>query len=281
MEGKIIEQDDDWIGVSVVDNASVEHKIAVGFDREIHGHGQDGYPDDPSERTPVENEHVAQARRYGKHTVYEERGEAVLSWDEDLPKLAALEETLQALSSTAFERYFGDYYEAVSASAEGGSVTSMIETLERGIDIVYVDLYLGQDGQIERVSEPKRLPMSDDWENIADPPEETAHLPDVRIDMLPLPFPTIQHFRLALTYQVKCQIRDYYLGSGQEPPEEYRILGPGKYKFWLKYSNDQITVYEDYGQPTADIPGYDFGLGLDTELEAEMKDIFKSLQSSP
>ena len=54
MNGKIIEVEDQWVGVQVIDSNGTEHKVAVEFDGSIKGHSQNGYPDDADERSHSE-----------------------------------------------------------------------------------------------------------------------------------------------------------------------------------------------------------------------------------
>lgn len=118
MDAKIIEQDDEWVGIEVRDNCNVEHKIGVEFDGEIKGHSQDGYSDDPSERTKAENEHVKQARRYARYHVYRERGYETLPPRERPSWLAVVASVIADLPLATFEEHFEDYYRQLRSQVE-------------------------------------------------------------------------------------------------------------------------------------------------------------------
>ncbi|MEZ3116270.1 hypothetical protein RYH80_10145 [Halobaculum sp. MBLA0147] len=110
MQGEIIDREDDWIGVRVVDNNGIEHKIAVNKDGTNRGHGQDGYPDDADERTENENQHVAQARKYAKYYVYRETDYDTLTPYRNPDRIAATLCTLQNHSLGEIEADFGQFY---------------------------------------------------------------------------------------------------------------------------------------------------------------------------
>jgi len=110
MKGEFIEEDEEWIGVRVVDNSTNTHKIAVGLDGEIQGHSQDGYPDKSEKRTVDENESVAEARLFAKYTVYRERGYQTLEPHRNPDRIATTLVAIARLSEQEFEELFGDYY---------------------------------------------------------------------------------------------------------------------------------------------------------------------------
>lgn len=116
MEGQIIDDKEEWIGVKVTDNNGVEHKIAVEFDGEIRGHGQDGYPDKAAERTPEANEYVEQARKFAQYYVFMERG-----YDTVRPKrlhpvrLNLVRHAISEMDLDEFEDCFGDLYQQLQS----------------------------------------------------------------------------------------------------------------------------------------------------------------------
>nr|WP_239524404.1 hypothetical protein [Halogeometricum borinquense] len=83
MEATIIGEDEVDVGVEVIDNDGIEHRIVIGHDGEIKSHVQDGYPDDPTERTNKEDQNVAQARRFARWHVYREKGYDTIPTDEN------------------------------------------------------------------------------------------------------------------------------------------------------------------------------------------------------
>ena len=111
MDAEIIGKDDRGVGVNVIDNVKMEHTISVGFDGNVQGHGSDGYPDSTSDRTLEENEHVAQAQRLAKYYVYRQQGYDTLPPLPNPDRIGAVAAFVDALSTEAFETYFGDYYQ--------------------------------------------------------------------------------------------------------------------------------------------------------------------------
>ncbi len=90
MKGDIEGEDDNYVKVYVTDNSETEHDITVEkASGEIAYHDQDGYPDDPDERTIAGNEHVNQARRFAKYWVYRERGYEALEWRHNPNRITA------------------------------------------------------------------------------------------------------------------------------------------------------------------------------------------------
>ncbi|ADQ69187.1 hypothetical protein C499_00550 [Halogeometricum borinquense DSM 11551] len=108
MDGLITGENDERVGLSVIDNNDVEHVIEMEFDGEIKYHEQDGYPDEPLKRTNEGAEHVNQARRYAKWHVYRERGYETVPPTENPDSLLAACIAVARLSETAFEDAFGD-----------------------------------------------------------------------------------------------------------------------------------------------------------------------------
>lgn len=118
MNGEIVDQKSEWIGVRVTDNNGVMHKVAVEKDSGIRGHSQDGYPDKAAKRTPEENEHVEQARRYAKYYVFRERGHTTVE-PRTVPEWVAVAAmTIARLSSEEFEEHFGDYHQQFRSTVD-------------------------------------------------------------------------------------------------------------------------------------------------------------------
>lgn len=148
MQPKITGENDERVGISVIDNNNVEHLIEMEFDGEIKYHEQDGYADDPANRTPEGNEYVEQARRYAKYYVYRERGYPTLEpWE--LPEnLSVVALIIARLSSEEFETQFGDYYQQFRSTVEHDvePVVTVPEDEAAGLTVyrqnVYVDVSL-------------------------------------------------------------------------------------------------------------------------------------------
>ncbi|QRV13732.1 hypothetical protein JMJ58_12285 [Haloterrigena salifodinae] len=267
MNAQITGESDELVGLSVIDSNDIEHVLDIRKkDGEITGHEQDGYPDDPSERTYSEGEHVSQARRYAKYYVDQETEHDTLPWDLDADQFEAVRQALRALSSEEIEKYFGDLLaQSLSHYADDPDVdigdTSRPEVLPAeqigGEDAVIYkqEIYLDDSGAIEAVSDigmtyyVARGERKTVWRG--DTPDRK---PDARVELFPAPLVDPAPFRDYLVYNLRCQIRDCYLMMGLEPPEEYRVLGHGQYRFTGKY--DSFDIYPPYHDFNADIPGY-------------------------
>lgn len=150
MEAEIIDEDDQGIGVRVIDNSDVNHTVAVGFDGEVQGHSQNGYPDDPSERTSEESKHVSQARRFAQYYVYRRRGhETIDPYSErdniaNPDRLAAATLILAAMSDEAFEASFRDYYRQLMSyhTDEESVITLPAEAADAPVVRIEQDVYL-------------------------------------------------------------------------------------------------------------------------------------------
>lgn len=78
--------------------------------------------------------------------------------------------------------------------------------------------------------------------------------PDARLEFTPMPAHPLEQFRPLIEEHLLCQIRDCYVGMGEEPPAQYRVLGHGLYKFAQKYRH--FDCYPDYADPDTGVPGY-------------------------
>ncbi|WP_049922229.1 hypothetical protein [Halopiger djelfimassiliensis] len=266
MKAILGDEDENGVGLRVIDNNETSHGIHVGFDGEITYHEQNGYPDDPDKRTYSEGEHVSQARRYAKYYVDQETEYDTLPWDLDADQFEAVRQALQDLSVEEIKRYFGDLLsQSLSHYADDPDVdigdTTRPEALPAeqigGEDAVIYkqEIYLDDDGAIEAVSGigityyVARGERKTVWRG--DAPDRE---PDARVELFPAPLVDPAPFRDYLVYNLRCQIRDCYLMMGLEPPEEYRVLGHGQYRFTGKY--DSFDIYPPYYDFSADIPDY-------------------------
>lgn len=118
MDGLITGENDERVGLSVIDNADVEHVIEMEFDGEIKYHEQNGYPDDPSKRTNYEDEMVAHAQKYAKWYVYREREYDTLLPRRNPDRIAATLATIREMDDAEFERHFGTLFEQFKSYAD-------------------------------------------------------------------------------------------------------------------------------------------------------------------
>ena len=139
MDARIIDEEDDWIGVGVTDNGGASHKIAVNKSGGIRGHSQDGYPDIGVERTDREDEHVSQARRYAKWYLYTERGyEAMEPWNNH-DRIASVGVAILGSTDAQLRQFFGDTFDQIRCHYRDDidSTVSLPEGHEDGSDLFY------------------------------------------------------------------------------------------------------------------------------------------------
>ncbi|MFD1641716.1 hypothetical protein [Halohasta litorea] len=65
--------------------------------------------------------------------------------------------------------------------------------------------------------------------------------PDARLELMPTDPGPIDDFGQYLDYHLRCQVRDCVVGMGLLPPEPYRVLGFGKFRYARRY--DQYDLY--------------------------------------
>lgn len=138
-------EDEEYIKIYSTDNADTVHDLTIEKKNgEIVYHDQDGYPDDPSERTEVENEHVNQARRFARYWVYRQRGYDTLDAGQNPDRILAAVIAIAPLAPETARQYFGNLYEHFRSIY--GDATSPIE-MPANVDpkdAVYLqDIYLG------------------------------------------------------------------------------------------------------------------------------------------
>ena len=115
MKAEIKKENEDGVGLLVVDRNSVEHRIAVGFDGEILAHQCEAYPDSPSHRTNEEDESFSQARQFARYHVYREKGYDTIAPPNNPDRIAAVFLTVLNLGSAKFDRHFQTLFEQVAS----------------------------------------------------------------------------------------------------------------------------------------------------------------------
>nr|WP_263020009.1 hypothetical protein [Natronobiforma cellulositropha] len=147
MDGKIVDENEKGVAVDVIDNNTVLHEISMFKNGEITYHQQDGYADDPDERTEDDNERVNQARRFAKFHVYRERGYDTLEHVDNPDYIDAVRRAMLALSDEGFERYFGPLRQQLRSHHENVERPVALPAGVRAPNaVVYkLDIYLGVD----------------------------------------------------------------------------------------------------------------------------------------
>jgi hypothetical protein len=160
MNAEVTGENDELIGLSVIDNKDNEHIIDIRKeDGKITGHQCEAYADHPRDRTPDENEYNEQARRYAKYYVYQERGYETVEHAENPEYVNAVREAIFDLSPAEFKQYFGPLHQQIR-SHQDRSVDRLVD-LPAGVQsedaVVYeLDVYFGvdlEDGALSETAE--------------------------------------------------------------------------------------------------------------------------------
>jgi hypothetical protein len=267
MKAEIGGEMDEGIAVKVIDDERVEHTLVIAFDGAVKAHqDEDEYPSDRSEWTRVQSEGFSQARRYAQYYVAKETEYDTIPWDFDSEGLEAARQALQKLSAEEIEQYFGDLlaqslsHYTTDPDVDTGDIARPHALPEDKIGpddaILYKqEIYLDDNDEIETVSGviiEYNVDIND--MRTVRHGETQDRDPDACVEIYPAPLVAPEAFRDYLRYNLRCQIRDCYVGMGLEPPEEYRVLGPGKFLFAGKY--EHFDCYPPYHDTNADIPGY-------------------------
>lgn len=273
------DEDDNGVGLRVIDNNRVSHGIHVGFSGNITYHEQDGYPDDPDERTTSENNHVVQAQRYAKYHVATETEHNTIPWDLNPDRFETVREALDQLSDDEITDLFGDLllqclsHYTDDPAVDTGDISRPVSlpTGMAGSDdaVMYrQEIYLDENNTIETtsgiivcyyVAKGDRRTVRHGTAPDRDP--------DAMIEISPVPIVAADPFGDYLRYNIRCQIRDCYLGMGLEPPEKYKILGPGLYESTVKYHH--YDMYPEYFDIQADIPEYRYDFTPNSPVPTE------------
>ncbi|MEZ3118094.1 hypothetical protein RYH80_19445 [Halobaculum sp. MBLA0147] len=314
MDGLITGENDERVGISVIDNNEFEHVIEMEFDGEIKYWQAEDYPEKESDRTWIEDEHCAQTHKFARYHVYRETDHDPLEghWNPD--RVAATLMALWQLSPDRVVDIFGSFYQQCRSHHE--DVTRPLE-LPRAVDdgqtVIYEqEVYLDADldtirgavdafGDGVAASSADALTelstgslLSDGLDALFDAVQ--AHAVDAEFD-----FPTFEiadtselgvmyyddrgrshrhgggggpsdekcdarlelpqvdpgspeEFRSLLLRHLVCQVRDFYIVMGEDPPPAFRVLGLGKHAPTQGYRTGDL--YPDYYDFDADIPGY-------------------------
>ena len=302
MDGLITGENDERVGLSVIDNNDAEHVIEMEFDGEIKYHQCEYYADYPKDRTPGENEQNEQARRFARYYVFQERGYDTLRPLENPVRIEAARRALENLSPSTFESLFGDLYQQFRSDFNSGieSVRDLPNDVADPELVVYQrELYLSVDPDSVDFGETMRTMADEHGVDLTAPAVDTStaawrqfgqaateattdsndsllsamdltavsglHLvypdasgterrvtaetplerdPDARIELPSVDVDSLERFQEFLAFHLRCQIRDLFIGMGVEPPEAFRVRGPGKYASTMRYR--LLDMYDEY-----------------------------------
>ena len=121
-------------------------------------------------------------------------------------------------------RQFGQAAAEAATDSDDSVLSAMELTAVSGLHLVYPDT----SGTEQRVT--AETPLERD-------PDARIELPSVDIDSL-------ERFQAFLAFHLRCQIRDLFIGMGVEPPEAFRVRGPGKYAATMRYR--LLDMYDEY-----------------------------------
>ncbi len=235
MEATIIGEDKEDIGTKIEDNNGGEHQIEMHkINGEIYAHDQGGYADDPDERTGEGNEMVEQARDYAKWYVAQNTEYDTVPWYLRSDRIERVKDVVENLSDDDLEHHFEHYYRQLAGAYDDSIAQPNPDPVPVGAAMNEyrehkLDVYLTEDGSTVDATSGVHVmyyaDINDDRIIRSDDPYPDRK-PDTRLEHVVIDINRDQ-FREFLIYHLRCQIRDSYLARGEEPPEEYRVLGPG------------------------------------------------------
>lgn len=279
MRAKITGENEERVGLYVYDNNDTEHWIEMEFNGEIKYSEQDGYPDTANERTSEQGEYVCQARRYAKYYVSQETDYDTLPWDWDPDRSETARQALMELSTAEIEQWFDDLFAQSLSHYADDSDVDIGETARpyplptdkigpEGAVLYKQEIYLDENETIADVSG-VIIQYNIDFNDIqtvrhGDSPDRE---PDAIVEVAPAPLVEYEAFRDYLVYNLRCQIRDCYIGMGLEPPEQYKVLGSGKFMCSGRYK--YFDCYPEYFAIEADIDGYTHDFAPELPLSKE------------
>ncbi|WP_226480663.1 hypothetical protein [Natrinema amylolyticum] len=117
MNGTVIGENEVGIGVDINDNNGVIHEISIEKGSwEIVYHEQEGYPDDPDDRTGEGNEMVDQARDYAKWYVAQNTEYDTVPWYLRSDQIEQVENVVADLSEDDLKHHFHHYYQQLAGA---------------------------------------------------------------------------------------------------------------------------------------------------------------------
>ena len=188
MKAVITGETEERVGVNLLDNNGVEHGLEMEFDGVIKYHEQDGYSDDPDERTEAGNEHVNQARRFARYWVYRKRGYDTLKPVQNPDQIAQAAVVLRLLSVDVVERFFGELYQQFhAASTDDDRPITLPDGVSHQEAVYQQDIYLGLDDQTSEAYEAVLEKLQGVYGSTAGPLDTIALLEAAAVDIGDIP----------------------------------------------------------------------------------------------
>ena len=126
---------------------------------------------------------------------------------------------------SAWETFSGEFADLVATHEADLSDGTYIETVSP------LEVRYPQQGHLETVAGGGSTPAQ----------------PHTTLELLPYDPGELSNFKEFLDYHLRCQIRDCFIGMGLHPPEEFRVLGYGKFIYARRYG--QYDMYPEYHDP--------------------------------
>lgn len=226
MEAEIAGRDEDGLGVRVIDNDGIEHRIAMDWDGNIkqHGFDSDVYPHGEENRTDEQETIIQQVRARAKYVADRDTDTRFVPNNWRIPVIERGIEALEHADTETLAR-FEPLYDAIQYPE--------VDAPREAVNLVFQAFSLTHDDRVDDLSEITYSVGSGDDARYVGPDQNDLwhviiHVPVYDIDW---PFGDGTRFREFLVNHLKCQLRDMYLNMGEEPPEEYSVDGYGKITF--------------------------------------------------
>lgn len=169
-------QNQEKFEVEVTDNAEMVHNIGVEG-TEIIYHNSDGYPDAPDERTPEENERVAQARLYTRYWTYCMLESTSLENNNNPVYIDAVRKNLSTHETSELEENIKPLYKQLKydRGEKGGKKVIDVPDNENyiyNLDVKFVGQKLEQERVLKQMFEEHNLDISEEHDSRDLSPEE-------------------------------------------------------------------------------------------------------------
>lgn len=210
---------DDTIGVQVWDNEGREHRIILLEDGTVDVHEQEAFPHDPEERTEDEEQTIQRVRWRAKYEAHNQTDVDLIDSNWNPNVLGGAIRALEDLDQERFEADFREYYDAIQSPPVDAPIDR--------VKLVAKGLRVEDDSLVDTTRVIVHVEREEAFEWVGDEDDVEAnvvlHVPPADID-----FAFGDRFREYLVHHLQCQIRDIYLGMGEDPPSSYQVDGYGK-----------------------------------------------------
>lgn len=169
-------QNQEKFEVEVVDNAEKVHRIGVEG-TEIIYHNSEDYPDDPDERTPEQNERVAQARLYARYWTYCMLESTSLENNNNPVYIDAVRRNLNTHETSELKENIEPLYKQLKYDRDEDGGKKIIDVPEDenyiyNVDVKFVGQKLEQERVLKEMFEEHNLDISEEHDSRDLSPEE-------------------------------------------------------------------------------------------------------------